>query len=236
MKSPKINPRCKPRVLLFLCVCACIQPSASALHSRSCGTDGSLSEPLCFPLQPPLPRLFGLSAVCSFHPPLTPIGQCMSLNYFNRHCLGSSSSLERLSRGCKTKANAYANPSRSYQADQKGQPQFFENKGSVTLSSSSKTHQKCRPLFLHPPLSWGEGNGKQVSKNATARSEQRLRVSFWGKQSPGCFTVLIRFQEKSQFWQFLPASYVFQWERLILEILYILKLIKVLFHQFFFLL
>lgn len=199
VKSPKISPRCKPRVLLCLCVCACVQPSASALHSRSCGTDGSLSKPLHFPLQPPLPRLFGLSGACSFQPPLPPVGQHMSLNYFNRHHLGSSSSLERLSRGGKTKAHAYANPSRSYQADQKVQPQFFENKGSVTLSSSSKTHQKCRPLFLHPPLSWGEGNGKQVSKNATTHSEQRLRVSFWGKQSPGCFTVLIRFQEKVNF-------------------------------------
>lgn len=84
-------------------------------------------------------------------------------------------------------------------------------------------------------MSWGEGNSKQVSKNATTRSEQKLRVSLLGKQSPGCFTVLIRFQEESiltVFASFTRASV----ERLILEILYILKLIKVQFHQFFFLL
>lgn len=99
MKSLKISPRCKPRVLLFL-FCACIQPSASALHSRSCGTDGRLSKP--FKASSASSSQAFWSVCCWFLPsPLAPVGQYVSLNYFNRHCLGGSSSLVRVSRGTK---------------------------------------------------------------------------------------------------------------------------------------
>ena len=155
LKNPKISQRCKPRVFSDLS-CACIQPWTYALHSRFPGI--CWMKPFnAFVFSSPASSFPGfLVCLCLLCPsPLAPVGQYMSLNYFNRHYLGSSSSLERVSKGGKMKANAQANPSGSYQTDQKVQ-QFFENKVCIALSCSSKSHPKCRLLFPHPPHWAGE--------------------------------------------------------------------------------
>ena len=110
VKSPEISPRCKPRVLLlllFFCVCVCMHSALGiciALQILWCRWKPF--KAFVFSSSASSSQSFW-SVCCLFLPSLlAPVGQYMSLNYFNRHCLGSSSSLERVSGGCKTKANA----------------------------------------------------------------------------------------------------------------------------------
>lgn len=237
MKSPEISPRCRPRALLLLLLVFCVCVHAFSPRHLHCTPDPVVQmeafQSLCIFL---FSLLFPVFLVCLLLVPSIP--PCPSWAVYVFKLFQQTLPRKRLQswksfRGVQNKGKCLSQSLKTLPDRSKGTTTILWEQRLCYPFFLQQNTPKMQATVLAPTSELGRRKLKQVSKNATTRSEQRLRVSFWGKQSPGCFTVLIRFQEKSLFWQFLPALCVLQWERLILEILYILKLIKVPFHHFF---
>lgn len=164
----------------------------------------SLQSSCFFLYNLPLPMRFGLSAAGSAQHLLAQLGS-MSLNYFSGHCIGGSSTSERVSRW-GNKGKCQSDPSWSYEADQNAQPQLWEQ-GLYCPFWYQEVTLRMQTFLPGAITELGLGRGSQVNKDAKILSWQRWADFFFIKYSPGCCTVFIWFQfQKCWFWQSLMPA------------------------------